>query len=61
LVLVVDSTERERIPIIREELHKMMAHEDLKSQLFSVTIHISPLVAWAGSRARFHFSHNNAS
>ena len=51
MVLVVDSTERERIPIIREELHKMMAHEDLKSQLFSVTIDISPLVAWAGSRA----------
>eukprot|EP00038_Savillea_parva_P017916 m.21881 g.21881 ORF g.21881 m.21881 type:complete len:180 (+) comp3936_c0_seq1:193-732(+) len=30
LVLVVDSTDRERLPIIREELHKMMEHEDLK-------------------------------
>lgn len=30
LILVIDSTDVERMPIVREELHKMLAHEDLK-------------------------------
>mmetsp|Transcript_20635 Transcript_20635/g.53622 ORF Transcript_20635/g.53622 Transcript_20635/m.53622 type:complete len:181 (-) Transcript_20635:1229-1771(-) len=36
LILVVDSSDRERVPIIREELHTMMAHEDLKDALLLV-------------------------
>ncbi|XP_013421175.1 ADP-ribosylation factor-like protein 5B isoform X2 [Lingula anatina] len=30
IILVVDSTDRERLTITKEELHKMLAHEDLK-------------------------------
>eukprot|EP00118_Oscarella_pearsei_P009830 m.57482 g.57482 ORF g.57482 m.57482 type:complete len:179 (+) comp34745_c0_seq4:54-590(+) len=30
LILVVDSTDRERLPLSKEELHKMLADEDLK-------------------------------
>ncbi|XP_035688895.1 ADP-ribosylation factor-like protein 5B [Branchiostoma floridae] len=30
LILVIDSTDRERLPISKEELHKMLAHEDLR-------------------------------
>ncbi|XP_028675047.1 putative ADP-ribosylation factor-like protein 5C [Erpetoichthys calabaricus] len=31
VVLVVDSTDRERIAVTKEELYKMLAHEDLKN------------------------------
>lgn len=31
LIMVVDSTDHERIGVAREELHKMLAHEDLKN------------------------------
>ncbi|RVE69820.1 hypothetical protein OJAV_G00081710 [Oryzias javanicus] len=31
ILLVVDSTDRERLPITRGELHQMLAHEDLQN------------------------------
>ncbi|XP_077315835.1 ADP-ribosylation factor-like protein 5C isoform X2 [Lithobates pipiens] len=31
VILVIDSTDRERLPETREELYKMLAHEDLKN------------------------------
>ena len=30
VIVVVDSTDRERISVTREELYKMLAHEDLR-------------------------------
>ncbi|XP_064380935.1 putative ADP-ribosylation factor-like protein 5C isoform X2 [Dromaius novaehollandiae] len=30
VILVIDSSDRERLPATREELHKMLAHEDLR-------------------------------
>eukprot|EP00047_Mylnosiga_fluctuans_P002626 m.225261 g.225261 ORF g.225261 m.225261 type:complete len:184 (+) comp11238_c0_seq1:73-624(+) len=30
LILVVDCTDRERLPLVRTELYKMLAHEDLR-------------------------------
>eukprot|EP01147_Barroeca_monosierra_P006335 gene6335-9263_t len=31
LIMVIDSTDRERLPLVREELFSMLAHEDLHS------------------------------
>ncbi|KAF7225896.1 putative ADP-ribosylation factor-like protein 5C [Nothobranchius furzeri] len=31
VILVVDSTDRERLTVTKEELHRMLAHEDLKN------------------------------
>ncbi|GCB72588.1 ADP-ribosylation factor-like protein 5B isoform X1 [Scyliorhinus torazame] len=31
IILVVDSTDRERLPITKEELYRMLAHEDLRN------------------------------
>jgi small GTP-binding protein len=30
LLFVIDSTDKERLPVAKQEIHKMMAHEDLK-------------------------------
>lgn len=40
MIVVVDSTDRERISVTKEELYKMLAHEVSKPYLFFVLIFI---------------------
>ncbi|TRY96555.1 hypothetical protein DNTS_007292 [Danionella cerebrum] len=38
VILVVDSTDRERLTVTKEELHRMLAHEDMKNSMSAAEI-----------------------
>ncbi|KAF7225895.1 transcript variant X2 [Nothobranchius furzeri] len=38
VILVVDSTDRERLTVTKEELHRMLAHEDIKGSMTAAEI-----------------------
>lgn len=48
IILVVDSTDRERLAISKEELYRMLAHEVTHSTLPSMTIYDDNAGRWPG-------------
>ena len=50
MILVVDSTDRERLSITKEELHKMMAHDELNRANILVFANKQVIIITGGSK-----------